>query len=112
MVEGYSQNELDKESRKMVVINVFYCLYQYRHLPFGLSCVHPAIFYKIHNAAIIDVMKCCITKVMLIHNVEGKCNISIEQEEPISSRVNTHTYIQYFKDKNKLKKLRCNYIGT
>ena len=46
LADAYSQVEL--HSSKMVVINTHRGLYQYRRLPFGLSCA-PAIFQKIRS---------------------------------------------------------------
>ena len=40
---AYQQIPLDEEARKYMVINTHKGLYQYKRLPFGVSCV-PAIF--------------------------------------------------------------------
>ena len=46
LANAYLQVELDEVSSRMVAINAHRGLYQYRRLPFGLSCA-PAIFQKI-----------------------------------------------------------------
>ena len=51
--EAFLQIELDEECGKMVVINTHRGLYQYKHLPFGLSCA-PEIFQKIIDYTIAD----------------------------------------------------------
>ena len=54
LADAYLQVELDEVSSKMVVINTHRGLYQYRRLPFGLSCA-PAIFQKIIDQTVADI---------------------------------------------------------
>ena len=54
LADAYLQIELDEASSKMVVINTHRRLYQYRCLPFRLSCA-PAIFQKIIDQTIADI---------------------------------------------------------
>ena len=54
LADAYLQVELDEASSKMVVINTHRGLYQYRRLPFGLSCA-PAIFQKIIDQTVADI---------------------------------------------------------
>ena len=54
LADAYLQVELDEASSKVVVINTHRGLYQYRRLPFGLSCA-PAIFQKIIDQTVADI---------------------------------------------------------